>query len=41
MKLDFPFEDLLLDCIVFGLLADESNLDGKINKTEELVIAYL
>jgi hypothetical protein len=41
IKLDFPFEDLLLDCMVFGMLANDSNLDGKLEKTEDLVITYL
>jgi hypothetical protein len=27
--------------MVFGILANDSNLDGRLNKTEELVLTYL
>ena len=39
--MEFPFEDLLLDCMVFGLMADSSNLEARLDKTEELALTYL
>jgi hypothetical protein len=44
MKLDFPFEHLLLDCMVYStIVADQSPLpsDNKTDEVERLVITYL
>ena len=38
--MDFPFE-LLLDCLVYGVLAEDSNLDGKLDKTEKIFLTYM
>ena len=50
LKLDFPFErkhykitylDLLVDCIMYGVLASESSLDPHIDQLEKVFTSYL
>lgn len=31
LKLDFPFEHLIVDCIMYAMLANESSLEPKID----------
>lgn len=30
VKLEFPFEHLLVDCIIYGILAEETSMDPKL-----------
>lgn len=44
MKLDFPFEHLLLDCMVYSnIIADQSHLqsDNKTDEVERIAITLL
>ena len=42
MKINFPFEHLLLDCMVYGnLVADHNPNDSRIDQIESLLITYL
>ena len=44
LKMDFPYEDILIDCMVFSILAEESNMrsrqekisGGQIEKSERV-----
>jgi phospholipid N-methyltransferase len=41
LKMDFPFEHLITDCIMYGMLANESSLDPKIEVLEKIFQSYL
>ena len=42
MKINFPFEHLLLDCMVYSSIVAEHNpMDAKIEQVEEIAITYL
>jgi hypothetical protein len=42
MKINFPFEHILLDCMVYAnLVAMQNSSDNLIEKIESLVITYL
>ena len=42
MKINFPFEHILLDCMVYAnLVALQNSADSRIEKVESLVITYL
>lgn len=42
MKINFPFEHILLDCMVYAnLVALQNSADSRIEKIESLVITYL
>lgn len=41
LKIDFPFEHLLLDCMVFSQLLVDQNQVGRIEDVERLVVSYL
>ncbi|CDW71951.1 UNKNOWN [Stylonychia lemnae] len=41
LRLDFPFEHLLVDCIMYGMLAEETSMDPKLDQLEKTFKNYL
>ena len=42
MKINFPFEHLLLDCMVYSnLVADLNQQDSRVDQVESLLVLYL
>lgn len=41
MRLDFPYEHLMVDCIIFGILAEESSMDPKLDQLDAVFKSYL
>jgi hypothetical protein len=41
LKIEFPFEHLLLDCMVFSQLLVDQNQSGKIEDVERLAVTFL
>ena len=41
MRMDFPYEHLIVDCVIFGMLAEESSMDPRLEQLETLFKNYL
>lgn len=39
--MDFPFDHLMVDCIIFGILAEETSMDPRLDQLESLFKSYL